>query len=64
MVCPALVKVAVEADLTSEIAAGSTAGTVAVDGSEVTGVVDPDGRPWAVAVFLILPASRLAWVVA
>ena len=61
-VSPAAVIVAGVAVFTTvRIGAGGTA-TVAVEGSEITGVVDPGGVPCAVAVFVTEPASTSACV--
>jgi len=47
----------------TRVSAGDwAAGTVAVDGLEVTGVVAPGGRPCAVALLVTDPASTSAWV--
>ena len=49
---------------TTVIAGAWLAVTVAVDGGEVIGVVEPDGVPDAVAVFVTVPASMSACVTA
>jgi hypothetical protein len=63
IVCPGPLKLDGVADFTTEIPGDSTAGTVADDGADTTGVLDPGGVPCAVAVFITLPASTSAWVV-
>ena len=60
---PAVVNEDGVADLTTVIAGPGTAGTVAVEGPDSTGVVDPGGVPCAVAVLVTEPASTSAWVV-
>ena len=63
MFCPAAEKLDGDADFSTLIDAACSAGTVAVDGSEITGVVDPGGSPCAVAEFITDPASTSACVV-
>jgi hypothetical protein len=61
--CPARLNVVGEADFSSVMADVWAAGTVAVDGLDPNGVVDPGGVPWTVAVLATLPRSTSAWVV-
>ena len=61
--CPAAVKLPGADASVTDRAGDVTAGTVAVDGPEVTGVTESGGVPWAVAVLDTLPASTSACVV-